>query len=138
MSRPFSGDCAFFRGRQSAAMAGENGTAPFSDGWAAIDPFKLLIASMKAKLLGGLLIVLSAGCGAMNSDRQFTNIGVDPQGQQVGIPSAYIENYAKERRVSREEAIKHFRDELLASDSAAAENIKPASSTATGKAVSKP
>jgi hypothetical protein len=88
---------------------------------------------MKTCILGGLLIVLAAGCNAMNGNRQFTNIGVDQGGQQVGIPSSYIDNYAKDNHVSRTEAVRHFREELLTSPPAASAETKPAPSTTMEK-----
>jgi hypothetical protein len=53
--------------------------------------------------------VMSFGC----RNRTFVNVGKDPtSGIEIAVTASSIGDYAKEHSVSREEAVKHFRQEI--------------------------
>ncbi len=59
--------------------------------------------------LFSMLVVCEAGCG----NRNFVNMGTDSHGHAYGVPSNSIDGYAKAHGISRAEAAKRMRQELV-------------------------
>jgi hypothetical protein len=55
------------------------------------------------------LLLVDAGCRS----RQFTNLGQGKNGREYGVPANSIDGYAKAHGVSRAEAAKRMRENLV-------------------------
>ncbi len=55
------------------------------------------------------LAIAATGC----QSRRFANMGKDANGHEYGVPANSIDGYAKAHGISRSEAAKRMRDELV-------------------------
>jgi hypothetical protein len=77
-------------------------------------------------LLPVLLLALLAGCQSY-LDRRFVNLGSDPGGNDIGVPAADVDAYAKEKGISRQEAADRIRQAIVQTGQRSAAKVDPAS-----------
>jgi len=68
---------------------------------------------MKWGLSFGALLALSVFTGFGCQSRSFVSMGRDANGHDFAVPTNSIDGYAKEHGISREEAAKRMRAELV-------------------------
>ena len=82
--------------------------------------------SLLPSCLAGLLLAVVVGCQS-HFDRRFTNVGSDLRGNDIGVPTADVEAYAKREGISREEAADRVRQAIVQTGPGAAQGVDPAS-----------
>jgi hypothetical protein len=68
---------------------------------------------MKNGIVSGTAIVMLSLAAFGCQSRNFMNMGKDSKGREYGVPANTIDGYAKAHGISREEAAKRMRAELV-------------------------
>jgi hypothetical protein len=68
---------------------------------------------MKSRTISLLLMLMFISSSVGCQNRYFTNVGNDSYGNAYAAPSNSIDGYAKAHGVSRAEAVKRMREELV-------------------------